>query len=91
MYEIIRKLIIHTNTQVLIIFFIIYNNLDSFKNRVEIMLGVLIKLGIDCDNFINFLLMLIMTLFLNFGGWKGYKIFGLIRYTFDFFNGCIRT
>ena len=45
------KSIIHTNTQVsrsqLIRFFRIYNNLDSFKNRVEIMLGVFIKLGID--------------------------------------------
>ena len=60
MYEDSRKLIIHTNTQVSrsqqIIFFIIYNNLDSFKNRVEIMLGVLIKLGIDRDNFISSLL-----------------------------------
>ena len=40
------KSIIHTNTQVsrsqLIRFFGIYNNLDSFKKRVEIMLGVLI-------------------------------------------------
>ena len=45
------KSIIHTNTQVsrsqLIRFFRFYNNLDSFKNRVEIMLGVFIKLGID--------------------------------------------
>ena len=45
------KSIIHSNPQVsrsqLIRFFRIYNNLDSFKNRVEIMLGVFIKLGID--------------------------------------------
>ena len=45
------KSMIHTNTQVsrsqLIRFFRTYNNLDSFKNRVEIMLGVFIKLGID--------------------------------------------
>ena len=44
------KSIIHTNTQVsrsqLIRFFRIYNNLDSLKNRVKIMLGVFIKLGI---------------------------------------------
>ena len=45
------KSFIHTNTQVstsqLIGFFRIYNNLDSFKNRVEILLVVFIKLGID--------------------------------------------
>ena len=49
------KSIIHTNTQVsrsqLIRFFWIYNDLDSFKNRVEIMLGVFIKLGIDREFF----------------------------------------
>ena len=54
MQEVNRKSIIHTNTQVsrsqLIRFFRIYNNLDSFKNRVKIMLGVFINLGIDREN-----------------------------------------
>ena len=51
MQEVSIKSIIHTNTQVsrsqLIVFYRIYNNLDSFKNIVQIMLGVFIKLGID--------------------------------------------
>ena len=46
------------------------------------MLGVFIKLGIDCDNFMICLLIMIITLHLNIGGWRGSKIFDLHIHTF---------